>query len=749
MKKLFLFWVIINTSCYSFSQKSETSIPDMLQKSFIWVNQKATNAVVFAKEVYLNKLTDIPVYIFADSYYSLFINGKHIRSGPSRFDPNYPEYDSLLISKNILKQKNLITVLVYSGVSNSMRMKHTGGLTICFKVGNRLCSTDTSWKSNVNTRFKSPVSVWGGIIENINATDEADDCLYPNLKNKEWEPAEKSDGKLWGVLHQRTLPLLAHRLINPLFKPNDVTDTLFDYKFDKNYFIQPEITLSAKKGTIITLPYQGSFASSYNNRFVYIAKDGLQNFKTLEGFGITQNSLKIHSSAPITIKKINFYNPVYPYRFKNYFECSDSMLNALFKMSLHTLQQVTEDGYEDCIWERAEWMGDAGIVEYPLSRISSINEITNKPDHRLIQKMLRDIANSSDSTGKLKAHHPSSRFDIHAYIEDYSCIWIQSLRTYVERTNDIGFLSEMWPVLNRQLKEILSRKTARGLIMGREFVIFDNPLKYKVCEGATLNAFVYKALTDAAYLSIKMHDTCSEKLYKDESGNLKTAFNKYLWNDSLHLFNASLTDQPNYHSALLPLDRGIVSEQRISMVENWLLSNANNCSRKMMPYTHFWLLQFLYQHNNPDTALSIIKMRWFKMYDLYVHNGFTMSEGFSGNRPFHNFGIVPAYFFCTGILGVKETAKASDTVIINPQLGSLNYAKGNVVTEAGLIKVDWQKRGKRLYFSIGLPVHTNAELRFNNMGNDVICIDKRLYKLQKKTGYQYIVINKSCKGNIE
>ena len=51
----------------------------------------------------------------------------------------------------------------------------------------------------------------------------------------------------------------------------------------------------------------------------------------------------------------------------------------------------------------------------------------------------------------------------------------------------------------------LDRKNRSGLITAREFLIhLDNPLRYQVCQGATVNAFIFKALVDASWLADRM-----------------------------------------------------------------------------------------------------------------------------------------------------------------------------------------------------------------------------------------------------
>jgi len=373
---------------------------------------------------------------------------------------------------------------------------------------------------------------------------------------------------------------------------------------------------------------------------------------------------------------------------------------------VHTLQQCTEDGYQDCPWERAEWMGDAAVVEYPLNRVAFTSEGNAHSDHRLIKKMINDIALSQDSSGRLKAHHPSDRFDIHAYIEDYSCLWVQALKEYFEYTGDDAFVKEMYPFMRKLLSWFLKQITDNGLIKGREFVIFDNPLKYQIRIGATLNAFVYRALIDGAFLADILHDFKSKEFYLKSAIDLSDSFNKNLWNEEDKTYNASTIDKPNFHSAFIPLDRGIVPVERIPFVKKWFMDRYMQASESFFTYTHFWLLQFLY---NDDTAtsdkkaLDIIRLRYAATYSK-KNIGFTAGETFQLERPFHNFGSSAAYFFSANILGVTVKLPLHDDVIyIKPQLGDLSYAKGKVVTEHGIVPVSWKKDANEFSFKLSIP----------------------------------------------
>ena len=717
-----VFFTALNISAFT------NKISDKLQKSFIYSREKG-NAVLFKKEFRLAKeMRKGNLYIFADSYYALYINGKYIISGPSRFDPKRPEYDIVDITKYFNKGNNSIAVLVYGGISNGMRMKHESGLTLYISGDGFKLSSDESWKCSSKTRFKEPSSRWNGIKETIDASFEKEDCLAPGFGSTEWSNAMRIDGSMWGKLKPRILPLLSERIIIPKTEMTFPLQTgPFSISFDRNYLLNVEMEFEASKGTEIKI-----------DDFRYIAKEGRQYFRMFDAFGTRDAKMNIDISSSIKIISLKFINRVYPFELRGTFECSDPRLTRLWEVSVHTLQQCTEDGYQDCPWERAEWMGDAAVVEFPLHQTALMTEGKTTPDKRLMKKMLNDIAISQDSSGRMKAHHPSDRFDIHAYIEDYSCLWIECLKNYYELTNDKLFLKEMYPYLKRQIEWFMRQLGEKGLLKGREFLIFGNPLLYRVCEGATLNANVFKAFVDASIIANTMKDKKNELLYKKTASQIKEAFNKYLWNEEEKTYNGSTEYKPTYLAAMVALDRGIVPEERINLVKKWFLERYEDASRSFFTYAHFWLLKQLFGENTEEwdiKALNIIRKRYENNFSL-DNLGFTTGESFSMDRPFHNFGSSAAYFFHANILGVTVNSPLKkNLIIIKPQSGDLTFAKGTVLTEQGVVSVDWRKGKDGWEYKIHIPVGKKAQIYLSLNSNKPILIDntrKKIFQLDGK-----------------
>ncbi len=188
--------------------------------------------------------------------------------------------------------------------------------------------------------------------------------------------------------------------------------------------------------------------------------------------------------------------------------------------------------------------------------------------------MLRRTSLTQQPDGRVKANTYSDRWDIHGYMEDRSCDWIQGIRRYYESTGDAALRELLKPVV-LQTKWFLAHRTIHGLVNARKWVVLGNPMGYQNCEGAGLNAFVFKALIDAAYLGNVIGEKQQANELNIEASQLKHAFNTYLWDKEKgtyyagHFENDSIGKQsllsrklnltiqngnvePTFHAALFP-----------------------------------------------------------------------------------------------------------------------------------------------------------------------------------------------------
>jgi hypothetical protein len=629
---------------------------------------------------------------------------------------------------------------------------------------------------------------WSCILDKVDANVKDYDWQMPQFDDGNWQPAVAVSGESWGPLTLRSIPLLKETDLGSgiilQIKNGNKTDTSakklpdnLPIKFNAGDEIVIDasklsltywtITMNARKGTdLVFTPCQdfvnGETIINYNCVTTYKAREGNQSYMSTDTYGFRYLKVEVLSGSLI-LNRIRFTSRLYPNFRVAEFECNDDFLNKTWQQCSYSAEVLCEDGYVDSA-ERTEWMGDVGMIQYPVSRmvISGPGEGRNKTlysDPRLMRNLLMHIAQSQQNDGRLKAHHPSDRWDLHWYIEDYSCLWVQGLRQYYENTADIKVVTELWPVLKSQMEWFLNQKNKSGLFTAREFLLhLDNPLRYQVCQGATVNAFIYKALIDASYLAGEISKNKESDRYKQEAANLKTAFNQFMWDEISGCYYSAVyypefsaggnlpelklvpiqdpasksevwsdgniqwiqeedKTPPTVQSALVAMNRGIVTDDHMDEVKKYLL---NHCSDLKNPYTHMMLFDELYKYDQDslDTkVLDIIRTRWKSMVSR-VSPG-TSTEGFETQGYLcHPFGLVPAYALPSYVLGVRKPEPVWKRIIlIEPRLGDLLFARGVGLTEFGPVPVEWQKETEySMKFRFEIPENTDALIRFPKQG---------------------------------
>ncbi len=715
-----------------------------LQQHMIWTEAapKSEGDPVFAAFRKTFTLATPPktaeLRIFADLRYLLWVNGHYVLRGPVRFDPKAPQFDVLDIATYLHPGRNSLAVMVLGRARNNAMMRHVPGLTAELRLidpsgKTAIVKTDETWRCNDKTSYQTPVLKYnqGTWSDRVDARILGDAWTKPDFNDTAWKLARKTDSSAWGPMRPRTMALLSETPVTatPIGAgacPVEIQEgktVVFDAgRMIQGYLI---IRMEAAEGNELSIEPAQRFdgtkvGDTHDFKTLYTARAGRQTYLSSGSYGcryVAVTALK----GGATITGVTLVDRRYPFKDSGSFTCSDPFLNELWKRAVHTVRMCSEDGYLDsALREQNQWMGDAAVAGYPVARVTLAGpDEPLRSDAQLMKNVLRHIAQSQLSDGRLLAHHPSQSVDIHAYIEDYSCLWVQGIREVYEHTGDKELVREMWPALLKQMEWFLVRRTHHGLVFAREFVMFDNPLKYKYCEGATLNAFVYKALADSAYLGEVLGETKQAAAYREAAEQLARSFNEHLWNEKRGTYNAAILDfkpvEPSVHAAMLALNRGLVPESRRASVTKWMLANTDKIG---MPYTHYWLFEEQYHCDTPEqdlAALQGMRKKWNAV--LKRTDTGTLTEAYSSGESCHNFGAVPACFLSSYVLGVRlDGPAAKKHLLIEPRPGDLTCAAGVVVTELGLVPIEWKSEAGTFSLSFTVPQGATATVHAPSPG---------------------------------
>lgn len=730
---------------------AQDKVSNVLHNSFIWAPYDTSGNsdihVVFRKSI---EVTNMPakaiINIFAYNRFTLYINGRYITRGPVRFENKQPEYCFEDITPYLKKGKNSFAIIVHRYEHNGRIMNHMPGFTaliqIIDKKGNRqFFNTNESWKVAKDETFLSRTSNWSSIRENIDARKMPSNYIGPNFNDDYWVNAIKLHTNDWSQLYKQEIPSLRETEIKGLSINGKLLSDLLPLQMNSGDSIMINLpgyaqayfsfNMNASENTDIIF---GDTNGLFNN--TYQAYKGNQTYTTDDTYASMGFYIKVKSGY-VKFNNIRVVERLYPFKQIGKFECNDTSLNHLYRMLTRSLQILSEDAYVDCAErERVEWMDDDPPA-FDVTRIAMMGpDLDGKKmysDARLLKSLLRRTALTLTPDGRIKAHTSSDRWDIHGYMEDRACDWVEGIRRYYESTGDKQLVIELWKPLMKQLEWFLLHRTNLGLIKAREWVIWGNPMGYQTCEGTALNAFVYKSLKDGAFLGSEIGRYQDADYLKSASKELYTAINKYLWDADKgtylagHFDNDSITKlslsarkskltfkdgyvEPTFEAALFALDQELVPDDRKESVKGYLMQNRNG-NYTIMAY--YYLFKQMYNENKLSMdmeVLDIMREKWRLMLNSKWQ---VSSESFGVGFNAHIYGIFPPYFLSSYVLGIRLDGPVwNKRLIIEPHLGNLKMASGKVLTEFGPVPITWKKERETLKFTFTIPKGVKGSLQF-------------------------------------
>ncbi len=718
----------------AFDSIKADGIGQKLQDAMVWTGaaqDKNGVAIAFRRTFGLQAPPKSAVLnIFADARYVLWVNGSYVERGPTRFQPNGPEYDLVNVAPFLKRGKNVIAILVVGNLSGGKVMRHAPGLAALLEMdGAEIFHTDAKWKFSDATRFKQVDASWPNLGDTlVDARVEDGDWTGADFSDAKWKPAAPADGKLWGALTARRIPLLREKDVAVHFANDAKLPVKLGagqkLEFTTEHIVQayPVVELDAEAGSELSFEPFG---------VKYTAKAGAQKHFTIDTRGITKGAIAV-KSGHATITNFRLIERLYPFDRAGSFTCNDEMLNKLWALCARSCEVLSEDAYVDCAdRERVEWM-DCDPPGFDITRTAMAGPGANGAplfsDARLLGAMVRRTALTLQPDGWVKAHTCSDRYDIHAKMEDRACEWVVGIRRYFDATGDASLVRETWPAVVAQMNYFLERRTSRGLVFSREWVVWGNPCGYVWFEGAGLNAFVYRALTDAAFLGGKISENAQAEKFDKAAQDLSSAFNSVLWDEKDGTFFSGYFDAtnpesakrkpklkienglvvPTVYPAIFALDRGIVSPGHRAQVLNYLLNHREPNGQVMI---YYYLHKLLYEAG-PDydrEVLQCYRKKWRGMVEAPAQCSW---EDFSGGSHAHCYGMFPGYFLSAYVLGVRRDAPVAERqLVIEPHLGDLTNAEGTVVTEFGPVPVSWKRQNDELVFKFDAPKNVQTTLR--------------------------------------
>ena len=671
--------------------------PTPWQAEWIWLAGEAPDRGWFRKEFQLDAAPkQVDAWLSADMKYRLWINGRLVSRGPADIGRDYAGglthrwfYDYRDLTPFFHKGRNVIAAEVFrkgpGGVSRGQP-----GFLFEAQAGKVTLKSDATWRA-------SPAQ---GGLANWQAL-EFDDAAWaaaqvvPDI----WAPNIPSEIP---PLMEARYP--AARIEGLPENKTFTKDGSFKVVFDRVLSGFPLVKVKGGKGARVTLKAHGAAAFVLGG-----GEETLEHpFMTeiAPAFTVELKNL----TEPLEILDAGAVFTAQPVEYRGAFECSDTNLNRIWKVSRWAVQICQQTHHLDSP-NHQEPISDPGdyVIEAMVNHYAFAQPWLARQDIRKFAWLLKD----------------EQYVNFHI---SYSIGWLQMLMDYYDYTGDRTLVDEMAPYVHELMDKYTSWRGQNGIISEAPNYMFMDWVNIAgfgchhppaaIGQGY-LTAFYYHGLEMAARVATMQGDNARVQQYAQQRQELAAAFNRELWVAEKGLYRDGKPFQTHVKPGKwLPADKDIETfsphvnllavlydlappSQRKAIVEKVMAEEPLNTQ----PWFMHWVFQAL-DHAGLFDKYGTQQMRRWQI----VPETQSFHEMWKGGDLSHGWCSTPLVQLSARVLGVTPTAPGFKTLAIRPTICDLAWAKGSVPTPHGDVAVAWKWNDDKLALDVTLPDGTEADV---------------------------------------
>ncbi|MEE1048171.1 MAG: family 78 glycoside hydrolase catalytic domain [Clostridia bacterium] len=357
--------------------------------------------IIFRKTFEIEDFKKAWIYISADDYYKLYINGLPVTMGPC---PGYPEhyyYDTVDVTDYLLEGENTIAVhTYYQGLINRVWVSGDGRqgllLDLCLD-GKTVLSSDETFLVHDHTAYKT-IDITGystQILETYDSNASEIDFESPWFDDSEWENAKicEFDDHVMFPCPSKQVEISP---IKPVIlkKQNDG----YFVDFGKTYVGTLFLAASGKKNGKIQMFYGCELDENGEVRYKLRANCTYMDDWILSGGDDCLNQFDykafryvkiiVPEGATIETADVRLLARHYPFELSATPNTSDPQLLKIWELCVHTLKFGVQETIMDCVErEKGQYVGDGVYTATTYSILSG--------DTTLLEKLLDDALRSS------------------------------------------------------------------------------------------------------------------------------------------------------------------------------------------------------------------------------------------------------------------------------------------------------------------------------------------------------------------
>ncbi|PZR29987.1 MAG: alpha-rhamnosidase [Citrobacter freundii] len=700
------------------------------------------------------------IYVSADNRYKLYVNGQLVSLGPARGDLNYWNYEQVDLAPYLHAGKNSIAATVWNEASHrpeAIISWRTGFIIQGKAKAEQILNTDRSWKC-IRDKGYNPLPGFfaASTGEMIDMSKSIHQPMKADLNDADWpaasevfagQPKGLADGGGWSLV-KSTLPQMemTYQRIPVLRKTTGISmpvgfpaekkpvtipaNTTAVLLFDQTYLTNAYLTLNFSRGKNagISLKYAEALYIEFNQwggkkgnrnevegkifsgRMDSLVSDGTQgqsftnlNFRTYRYIQMLVQT----KDEPLVIDDIYGTFTGYPFKKTAVFNTDNKEITDILEIGWRTARLNAFETYTDCpYYEQLQYIGD--------TRVQAMITYYNSPDDRLPRNAINLIDHSRLPEGVTQSRYPTRGTQL---ISTFSLWYIGMLYDYWMYRADDQFIREKLSGSRAILDFFSHYQQTDGSLKNTPYWTFvdwaggdgwyvGNAPSGSDGSAAILDLQLLWAYQWAAKMEAKLGMADQAKQYEQQVAKLKlTIYQKY-WSAERKLF--ADTKEKNVfsqHANSLAVLTGMVKKEELPAFGKRLLSDRS------LTQCTIYFKYYLHQALN-KAGLGNNYLDWLGVWRENIKAGLTTWTEDSNidytRSDCHAWGSSPNIEFFRIVLGIDSDAPGFSKIRIEPHLGDMKEASGEIPHPKGKVSVKYLLGNNTWKMQISLPEKTTG-----------------------------------------
>lgn len=696
------------------------------------------------------KIQQARLYVSAAAYYKMTLNDQPVTS--SHLNPGFTHYDkrnlynTYDVTSLLHTGENVLSAVLGNGFYNEAapvatwsyeqarwrnRPRMICEMHISYTNGEeQIITSDSSWKTATGPYAQN----------NIYSGDTYDARLAiagwnkPGFDDSKWTNAIQVDAPSPLLISQNMPAIATEQFISPV-NMRSFGDTVYVYDFGVNMSGVCTLSINGEKGTKVDLQHgellKDNGRLEMRNLDIYYKPlpglafqtdtyilDGEQGTFTPDFTYHGFQYVEVRSDRPVKLTKesltAQFIHTAVPP--VGNFSCSNELLNKIWKAAnqsyLSNLMSIPTDCPQR---EKNGWTADAHItMDLGLLNFDGIT---------FYEKWLDDMVDNQNEEGRISGIIPSSGWGYDDWIGPVwdAAMFIVPMSIY-HYYGDTRSIEKIWPVCVKYLDYLAGREDTEGTVTyGIGDWVF-----YQTQTPTAFTTTCYYYL-DHLYMA-KFAELIGKdgNRYAKKAEELKALINQKYFDQSKAIYaNGSQAAQG------VALYLGIVPKEYEQQVADNLsmMIKANNNLLDFGVLGSKTVLRMLSKHGYADLAYQMAAQEEAPSWGNWIKQGFTtlgetwiLSPEFRDASVNHMFlGDVNAWMYNV-LAGINydEQEPGFKHILIQPHfVKGLDWVKAEYKSVNGIIRSEWERKGKQVILKVIIPVNTNATVECNGKKIDL------------------------------